>query len=125
MKLFQCQHCRVRLYFENTRCESCGRNLGYLPSIETLTTLEPSDGVAWQAHAEPNGRYRYCANAEHGVCNWLVPADHFELYCAACRHNRTVPDLSLPNNSVHWRKIEGAKRRLVYTLLKLRLPLVD
>jgi hypothetical protein len=122
MKLFQCQHCRALLYFENTRCESCGRSLGFLPSKEVLTALEPSDNV-WRALAEPRGRYRYCANAEHGVCNWLVPADQAELYCAACRHNRMIPDLSMQNNAEHWQKVERAKHRLFYTLLKLRLPL--
>ena len=41
----------------------------------------------------------------------------------ACRHNRTIPDLSQPQNLARWRKIEFAKHRLFYTLLKLRLPL--
>ena len=122
MKLFQCQGCSALLYFENTRCESCGRSLGFLSSRETLTALEPSRD-AWRALAEPKGRYRLCANHQHGVCNWLVPADRPELYCAACRHNRTIPDLSLPDNAAHWQKIEIAKHRLFYTLLKLRLPL--
>ena len=34
-----------------------------------------------------------------------------------------IPDLSQPENQAHWRKIEFAKHRLFYTLLKLRLPL--
>src|SRR5262249_30415694 len=68
-------------------------------------------------------RYRLCGNAEHDVCNWLVPADDAEIFCAACRHNRTIPDLANPENLVHWRKIEFAKHRLFYTLLRLRLPL--
>ena len=34
-----------------------------------------------------------------------------------------IPDLSLPENQANWRKIEIAKHRLFYTLLKLRLPL--
>jgi len=34
-----------------------------------------------------------------------------------------IPDLSLPDNLAHWRMIEIAKRRLFYSLLKLRLPL--
>ena len=41
----------------------------------------------------------------------------------ACRYNRTIPDLSSPDNLAHWRKIEFAKHRLLYTLLRLRLPL--
>ena len=122
MKLFECQNCRQPLYFENTRCESCGLALGYLPARETVTALTDDNGV-WRALAEQGRRYRYCLNAEHGVCNWLVRADQAETYCAACRHNRTIPDLSLPENLPHWRKIEFAKHRLFYTLLKLRLPL--
>jgi hypothetical protein len=122
MKLFECQSCRQPLYFENTRCESCGRRLGYLPSRDTVTALQADNG-GWRALAEPKGNYRYCANVEHNVCNWLVPFDHPEQYCAACRHNRTIPDLSQPLNLARWRKIEVAKHRLFYTLLKLRLPL--
>src|SRR5258705_1627837 len=131
MKLFECQHCGQALYFENTRCESCGRSLGYLPSKETVTALDPDssgqNNGLWFALAGPDGRdrrrYRYCSNAIHGVCNWLIPADSPDQFCAACRHNRTIPDLSLPENLTNWRKIEGAKHRLFYTLLKLRLPL--
>lgn len=121
MKLFQCQNCGQPLYFENTRCESCGRDLGYLPAMETITALEPDNG-AFRALAEPEGRYRYCANQPFGACNWLVP-DGGDAYCPACRHNRTIPDLSRGNNLANWRKIEIAKHRLFYTLLRLRLPL--
>jgi hypothetical protein len=120
MKLFECQHCGQPLYFENTRCESCGRKLGYLPGKETMSALEPDRG-AWRALAE-GSRYRCCTNAEHGVCNWLIPATGTEGLCVACRHNRTIPNLSEPENLINWRKIEAAKHRLFYTLLKLRLP---
>jgi hypothetical protein len=44
MKLFECQNCRQPLYFENTRCESCGRQLGYLPARDTVTALQAIDG---------------------------------------------------------------------------------
>jgi hypothetical protein len=121
MKLFECQHCGQPLYFENTRCESCGHRLGYLSDKETITALE-EDGDAFRALAEPKGRYRYCANAQFEVCNWLVPAGG-DAYCAACRHNRTIPDQSVSENLINWRKIEIAKHRLFYTLLRLRLPL--
>ena len=122
MKLFECQSCRQPLYFENTRCESCGRQLGYLPARDTVTALQTKDG-GLHALAEPKGKYRYCANVTHSVCNWLLPFDHPAQFCAACRHNRTIPDLSQPQNLTRWRKIEIAKHRLFYTLLKLRLPL--
>jgi hypothetical protein len=122
MKLFECQNCRQPLYFENTRCESCGLRLGYLPARDTVTALKP-DGGGWRALAQPKGHYRYCANIEHNVCNWLLPLDCTEPFCAACRHNRMIPDLSVPRNLARWRKIEVAKHRLFYTLLKLHLPL--
>ncbi|AMN45317.1 zinc-binding metallopeptidase family protein [Rhodoplanes sp. Z2-YC6860] len=122
MKLFECQKCNQLLHFENTRCESCGSQLGYLRSLETLSVVEP-DGETWRAMAEPEKRYRFCANAQYGVCNWMVDDVRPSDYCSACRHNQTVPDLSVPENIVPWRKIEFAKHRLIYTLLKLRLPL--
>ena len=123
MKLFECQNCGHPLYFDNTRCESCGLPLGYLPLLGKVSALQPDNGL-WHALAAPNERYRFCANAQYEVCNWLIPAESTEQYCAACRHNRTIPDLSVPGNRAHWRMIEVAKHRLFYTLLKLRLPLV-
>jgi hypothetical protein len=122
MRLFECQNCGQPLFFENTSCESCGLRLGYLSEQATVSALEPADG-AWRALAAPDERFRLCANAGHDVCNWLVAADSTEVSCAACRHNRTIPDLSYPENLVHWRRIESAKHRLFYTLLRLRLPL--
>src|SRR5258708_14359182 len=89
---------------------------------DTFTALKDSNG-GFRALADPKGKYSYCANVEHGVCNWLLPFDHPEQFCAACRHNRTIPDLSQPHNLARWRKIEVAKHRLFYTLLKLPLPL--
>jgi hypothetical protein len=97
-------------------------SLGYLPQQETVSALQADNGN-WRALAEPKASYRYCANATHGVCNWLVRADSDDQFCVACRHNRTIPDLSVPLNLANWRKIETAKHRLFYTLLKLRLPL--
>jgi hypothetical protein len=127
MKLFQCQNCGQPLYFENTRCERCGLSLGYVPERETVTALEPHSGVnhpqrqEWRALLD-RGRYRFCANASHDVCNWLIAAASADEYCAACRHNRMIPDLSLPENQSKWRALETAKRRLFYTLFQLRLP---
>jgi hypothetical protein len=127
MKLFECQKCNQLLYFENTSCENCGSRLGYLRARETLSVVEPDGqipgGQVWRAMAEPAKRYRFCANAEYEACNWLVDNEQPSPYCAACRHNQTVPDLSVPENLLPWRKLEFAKHRLIYSLLKLKLPL--
>jgi hypothetical protein len=124
MKLFQCSACGQPLYFENARCESCGRRLGYLPSVQDILALEP-EGEQWRTLEDATGLFRFCANAAHDACNWLIPAQDADLYCVACRHNRTVPDLANEWNRVRWRRLERAKHRLFYTLLKLGLPLRD
>jgi hypothetical protein len=127
MKLFQCQNCGQPLYFENTRCERCGLSLGYLPDRETVTALKPGGDAGnreqktWRALADGE-LYRSCANAAYDVCNWLVPAATPDAYCAACRHNRMIPDLSLPENLGKWNALEAAKHRLFYTIIQLRLP---
>lgn len=124
MKLFECQNCRQPLYFENTLCERCGHRLGYLPDAGTLSALDPTDhdGV-WSALATTERLYRFCANADLDACNWMLPADSADTHCAACRHNRTIPDLSDTVNLTRWRKLELAKHHLFYTLTNLNLPL--
>ena len=122
MKLFKCPCCSQPLYFENTRCERCGHRLGYIPRAGVLSALEPEDG-AWRSLAHEGGLYRFCQNAEHDACNWLIPADDPATLCTACRHNRTIPDIQDPKALAAWRKIEAAKHRLFYTLTGLDLPI--
>jgi len=121
MQLFKCSHCEQVLYFENTACLRCGKTLGFRPETLTLEALDP-DGNDWCIPARPDQRFRFCANAVHSACNWLLPADAPDTYCRACRHNRTIPNLDDPERLAAWQKIEVAKRRLFYTLLRLRLP---
>jgi hypothetical protein len=123
MKLFKCQACGQLLYFENTKCEKCGRRLGYIPNAETLSALEPEGGDVWRARAVKGKLYRFCANAAFDVCNWMIDASSSDTFCVACRHNHTIPDTSIDANVAAWRKIELAKHNLFYTLLKLKLPL--
>lgn len=122
MQLFQCQCCSQVLYFENSSCVKCGHTLGYLPDTGQLSAVEP-EGAQWIALANPDMRYRFCANWEQMGCNWMVDAQGDANFCIACQHNRTIPDLSLPENRVNWQKTEEAKRRLFYSLIKLRLPI--
>ena len=123
MKLFNCQACGQVLFFENVRCEHCGHVLGYLSDKATVSALEPLPGEAWKALAAPQNPYKFCQNYVRGVCNWMVPANDDEGFCAACRHNHVIPDLSAPGNNLLWARIEAAKRRLFYTLIRLGLPL--
>jgi hypothetical protein len=54
----------------------------------------------------------------------MVSADDPSPRCRACRLNAVIPDLDDPVNLTYWKRIEQAKRRLIYTLLELELPLV-
>ncbi len=127
MKLFTCTHCRQVLYFENSRCEKCQYPLGFEATRRQLLPLQAApDGRTFQVYGEPAGpTYTYCQNNEHGVCNWLVPSDSATPFCPACALNRTIPDLSHPGYLGRWRELEGAKHRLVYSLLCLHLPVVS
>ena len=125
VKLFACQHCGQLLDFENTMCERCGRALGYLPERATLTALDPNGSGLWRPLAAPETLVHLCANAAHDACNWLIPDGSPETYCPACRLNRTIPDLNIPENLERWRRFEAAKHRLVYGLLRLGLPLAN
>src|SRR5690606_19883660 len=96
---------------------------GYLARDNDLVSLDP-DGAAWRTPRHPGRRFVFCANAGLGSCNWLIPAEPGgPLYCEACRHNEMIPDLSDPLRLAQWQTIERAKHRLIYALLRLRLPL--
>lgn len=126
MRTFLC-FCGNKLFFENTRCQVCGRVLGYLPNSGLLSAMEPLDAVHWQAlPAAAEQSYRMCANyAQENVCNWMVAADDADPFCLACRLNETIPNLSAPYHRLYWAKIEASKRHLFYTLYGLGLPIFD
>lgn len=121
MRIFACE-CGATLFFDNSRCLSCGRSLGFVPGSRELVAFEDGDDPV---AATSSGDHRRCANyAREGVCNWLVPVDSAETFCRACRLNAGIPDLSLPENRLRWKETESAKRRLLFGLDTLGLPLV-
>ena len=122
MRRFHCQSCDTEVYFLNTTCVTCKRQLGYLPETFEMTALEPQ-GEALSALVVPARNVRHCQNAHYEACNWLMPADCAHAYCIACRHNRTIPDLSMDSNLSNWRQIEQAKHQLFYSLMRWRLPI--
>ena len=125
MKTFTCE-CDARIFFRNTQCLACQRELGFLPDRGVHSALEPIAGTegVFRALAAGGARYRKCANADQGVCNWMVPEGaEGERFCRSCRLNRVIPSLDEPEHHELWRRIEVAKRHLIYTLLSLSLPL--
>ncbi|MDE8345794.1 MAG: putative zinc-binding peptidase [Acidocella sp.] len=122
MKLFKCQVCDQTVFFENSRCEQCSNTLGYLPATGQMLTIT-GDGTIFQPVRGRKMRLRACANATNGACNWLIPAKSNDLFCTACRHNHTIPDLAIGNHLALWQQVEAARHRLIYTLLALGVPL--
>jgi hypothetical protein len=64
-----------------------------------------------------------CRNREIIGCNWCVGGADW--YCGSCRLTRTIPHLGSTGNVMLWRRMEEAKRRLLYDLGRLGLPLVS
>ena len=86
----------------------CGRALTFDVPALALRPVEAGD--------------EHCTNRTAlGTCNWLVttPGDAF---CAACALNEIVPDLSDPRRVKLYYEVEKAKRRLLFTLFSLGLP---
>jgi hypothetical protein len=123
MKLFRCQACDNIVYFENRDCGRCGRRLGYIPELEVIAALEPEVGQNWTPLGVDGVLRRFCANADHDVCNWLITASSPKRLCIACQHNDIIPDISNSQHLAAWRQLEFAKHRLFYSLLRWNLPL--
>ncbi|MGA8514177.1 MAG: putative zinc-binding metallopeptidase [Burkholderiaceae bacterium] len=126
--------CGASVFFRNSACLSCHRQLGYEPQRAQVVALHATErDDQWTIHSEGGAsgtgrRYHRCANyARAAACNWLRPVNITlpggdDGLCIACSLNRTIPDQSLPENQALWHSIEVAKRRLVSQLLGLQLP---
>lgn len=86
-----------------------------------LPFTQQSAGV-W--HNPQKGLYKPCQNyTRYQVCNWVLPFDSNHEYCLACDLNEMVPAITAPEKRLWWANLENAKRRLVYTLRQLGLPI--
>jgi hypothetical protein len=125
MKIFHCDHCQQLVFFENVQCLKCYRPLAYLPDLGVVGSLEPVRPRVWRC---PIGRateqtYRLCENYDReNICNWAVLLEDSHPLCRSCRLTRVIPDLNQQGNKEAWYRLEVAKRRLVYSLLSLCLP---
>ena len=127
MKVFHCDHCGHLLFFENTQCVRCGHTVAYLPDRTTVGSLEQNADGTWRSPlAVASGGYRLCANyTDHQVCNWAIADGDDHAFCVSCRLTRVIPDLSVETHRANWYRLEAAKRRLLFTLLALGLPLAS
>ena len=115
----------VALFFENTQCLSCHRQVGWCYEEKDMLVFDVTDAGAFHYRGR---EYVPCANRASGVCNAMIPADSITAepaLCFACHFNENIPDLNVAGHSELWGKLEAAKRRLLFTLDSLRLPIPD
>jgi len=125
VKVFHCDHCGHLLFFENVECVNCHHRLAFLPDLRVIGSLDHDSDDSWSSPLpRAAGRaYRLCRNyTDHQVCNWAVPSDDPNPLCMSCRLTRVIPDLTTPEYRAAWYRLETAKRRLVFTLTGLGLP---
>ncbi len=122
MRLFQCESCGLTLHFGNRACVRCGARLGFDTGDMRLHALVPrAEEGTWEIEGRSGQGFRFCDNAAIDVCNWLVPVESGDAFCAACIHNRIVPTTD-PVGLERWRRISAAQHHLFYSLLRWNLP---
>ncbi|WP_342736272.1 putative zinc-binding metallopeptidase [Bradyrhizobium sp. B117] len=106
MRKHNCPNCNSAIFFEQEVCTHC-----------TATLLFVSAELQFRSSydAQP------CANRTLIGCNWA--SEENGGYCPSCTLSRTIPPLETARNVLLWRRVEEAKRRLLYDLARLELPL--
>jgi hypothetical protein len=121
MRVFTCESCGQLIFFDNSQCLRCETPLGYVPGQRDVVALtELADGRLVDL-ATPTGTWQRCATASLTGCNWLVPAGGDAL-CASCQLTRTRPADGDAEGLAELVQSEMAKRRLIFQLAELGLP---
>jgi hypothetical protein len=126
MRSFSCPVCGAPTFFENSVCLACGTPIGFDRATGGMFSLTPGDrrGAPLVATRLDGTRVHPCANLVLAECNWLVAEGASAGLCDCCALTRTRPaDDELPALK-SFARTEAAKRRLVYQLDDLGLPVV-
>jgi hypothetical protein len=112
MLAFVCPVCNRLVTFESIKCLRCTSELGYDPGTRTMRAIR----------ADRRGPLHLCANALLAGCNWVV-SEAGEL-CSSCKLTRTRPHDRDSDGLGGFAAAEAAKRRLLFELADLGLPIV-
>jgi hypothetical protein len=110
---FACPVCNRLVTFESVECLNCGSELGFDPARFTISSLR----------VDGSQRLYRCANAQLAACNWLV--GHAGALCSSCSLTRTRPNDADGDGLGGFAAAEAAKRRLLFELIDLELPIVS
>ena len=118
MRSFRCRVCDNPLHFENSRCVSCGTDLGYARGERAIVPLDEqgryvdAEGLVWHV----------CANLGLSGCTWLAAVEGAQ--CSCCALTRTRPADDDRVGLEQYAAAEAAKRHLVHDLDGLGLAVV-
>jgi hypothetical protein len=118
---FNCDHCEQRVFFDNSLCLRCQSPLGYLYERGVLISLTESAPGRLVEVGDSVETWQRCATADVTGCNWLVPYGS-ESLCSSCVLTRIRPAASDAEGMAEFVRAEGAKRRLLFQLHELGLP---
>lgn len=122
MKRFYCQ-CGQETFFDNTHCNQCGATLGFDTKQQELLSITPVKN-GFSSVNQPEIIYQRCLQHQHAMkCNWLLTDNHPSGQCISCRLTRLIPEQRYARNVKRWSTLEAAKRRMLYGLLRLGLPI--
>ena len=113
MRAFSCGRCGQLVFFENSLCLRCSAPLGFVPSRLELVVLDDPQAPG----------VRPCANAAVAECNWVVEDRDPGPLCRSCALTRTRPNDADSEGLAAFASAEAAKRRLVFQLLDLEIPI--
>ncbi|HUF99371.1 MAG TPA: putative zinc-binding metallopeptidase [Ilumatobacter sp.] len=124
METFRCSVCAQLLFFDNSVCLGCRSPVGYVVDAGAVLALRVDGAALVRADGEP-GEYRHCRNQLAARCNWLIANDDANSLCASCRLTSVRPNDSELEVMDAFANAESAKRRLIYQLRALGLPVID
>jgi hypothetical protein len=107
--VFKCAVCGAELFFENSVCVTCGSAVGYSREDGTMAAVNDDRPI--------------CANLNRCGCNWIADPSSTAGLCFSCSLTRTRPaDADTVGLTQYW-VAETAKRRLIFGLDELELPI--
>ena len=114
--------CGAEIFFDSRICEACKSPLAFNPRTLKFDRLEKRN-----KHTDhpPNGSHLCQNGIDYDACNWLAESDAPQGLCFGCQFNRIIPNLSRRNNVKRWATIEANKKRLLFGLIRLGLPLAN
>jgi hypothetical protein len=124
VRSFSCPTCSALIWFENSVCLACGHSLGFDRDGSGFLAYEPFPLDPTVISADGR-RLRPCVNQTLACCNWLATVDAPDGLCDSCSLTRTRPDDTDTPGLAAFARAEAAKRRLVYQLDDLGLPIIS